>query len=64
MGRIIPIEKLKEVQRRCRELDDEPRWLLALITESGMRLSEAIGLSKDDVKLEVPIPHICLKSHK
>ncbi len=49
----VPIEKLKEVQRRCRELDDEPRWLLALITESGMRLSEAIGLSKDDVKLEV-----------
>ena len=60
----VPIEKLKEVQRRCRELDDEPRWLLALITESGMRLSEAIGLSKDDVKLEVPIPHICLENHK
>ena len=30
---------------------------------SGMRLSEALGLAKEDIKLDKPIPHIRLISH-
>ena len=39
------------------------RWLLALISETGMRLSEAAGLHRDDIILDAPIPHISLTAH-
>ena len=44
-------------------IDDEARWLVALISDTGMRLSEAAGLSVDDIKLDCEIPHIDLKPH-
>ena len=28
------------------------RWLVALLSDTGMRLGEAVGLSVDDVHLE------------
>ena len=40
----IPIENIKEIQRECMSIDDEARWLVALISDTGMRLSEAAGL--------------------
>ena len=39
------------------------RWLLALISDTGMRLSEAAGLHRDDIILDTSIPHINLKAH-
>ena len=48
----IPIEKLKVIQQRCQTTDDEPRWLVALISDTGMRLSEAAGLARDDIVLD------------
>ena len=60
----IPKANLKLLQDRCRNLDDDVRWLLALISDSGMRLAEAAGLAKADFKLSDPIPHIDLKPHK
>ena len=48
----IPIEKFKVIQRRCQTTDDEPRWLVALISDTGMRLSEAAGLARDDIVLD------------
>ena len=60
----IPKAKLEILQDRCRNLDDDVRWLLALISDSGMRLAEAAGLAKADFKLSDPIPHIDLKPHK
>ena len=44
-------------------IDDEARWLVALISDTGMRLSEATGLHIDDIKLDCEIPHIDLKPH-
>ena len=44
-------------------IDDEARWLVALISDTGMRLSEATGLHIDDRKLDCEIPHIDLKPH-
>ena len=35
----IPTGVLVTIQRECRQLDDEPRWLIALISDTGMRLS-------------------------
>jgi integrase len=61
--RPIPIKDVYKVQALCRKLDDEPRWLIALISDTGMRLSEATGLIIDDVKLDDPYPHILLQPH-
>ncbi len=59
----ISAEDIKRVQSLCRETDDEMRWLIALISDTGMRLGEAAGLLKEDIKLDELIPHIDLKPH-
>ena len=59
----IPVKAIKKVQSYCRQSDDEPRWLVSLLSNSGMCLSEALGLAKEDLKLEEPLPHIRLISH-
>jgi integrase len=59
----IPTDIIKEIQQECMSIDDEARWLVALISDTGMRLSEAAGLSVDDIKLDCEIPHIDLKPH-
>ena len=61
--RFIPIKDVYKVQALCNELDDEPRWLVALISDTGMRLSEAAGLIVEDIKLDCPHPHILLRPH-
>ena len=69
--RYVPDAKeLKKLQRLCRSCDDEMRWLLALISNTGLRLSEALGLSKGEVFLDTsthyieigPKPWRCLKA--
>ncbi|MDA9931073.1 tyrosine-type recombinase/integrase, partial [Alphaproteobacteria bacterium] len=59
----IPPEKLIKLQQACVKADDEMRWLLAIISDTGMRLSEAAGLHKDDIILDAPIPYINLQRH-
>lgn len=59
----IPVDVITSIQAQCRQLDDEARWLIALISDSGMRLSEAVGLTKDDVHLSGTHPHLTLKAH-
>ena len=60
----VPEKKLEILQNQCRKLNDDVRWLIALISDSGMRLLEAAGLAKADFNLNDPIPHIDLKPHK
>jgi integrase len=45
-----------KVQSLCKEIDDDMRWLIALISDTGMRLGEAAGLLKEDIKLHERIP--------
>jgi integrase len=59
----ISVEDIRKVQSLCRDTDDEMRWLIALISDTGMRLGEAAGLLKEDIKLNDRIPHIDLKPH-
>ena len=59
----IPIEKLKVIQQRCQTTDDEPRWLVALISDTGMRLSEAAGLAREDIVLDADISHVTIRPH-
>ena len=44
-------------------MDDENRWLLALISDTGMRLSKATGLTRDDIMLDTDMPHIIVRPH-
>ncbi len=59
----IPTEKLKFIQQRCQATNDEPRWLVALISDTGLRLSEAAGLARDDIVLDADIPHVIIRPH-
>ena len=59
----IPIENIRQIQEDCKLEDDEARWLVALISDTGMRLSEAAGLHINDIILDEDIPYINLKPH-
>jgi integrase len=59
----IPIDKLDKLQHLCVQQNDDVRWLIALISDTGMRLSEAAGLAKTDINLNADIPYIELKPH-
>jgi integrase len=56
-------EELKAIQEKCREADDEPRWLLAMLSDTGARLAEVAGLGLDDIKLDAEIPHVVVRPH-
>ncbi len=59
----IPIKDIKHIQSLCREYDDDLRWLVALLSNTGMRLGEGVGLLKSDINLDCEIPHINLVPH-
>ena len=59
----IPVEDLVKIQQECIALDDEPSWLIALISDTGMRLSEACGLQACDIHLDGDTPYIYLVEH-
>ena len=41
-------EDIKKVQEECYKADDEKRWLIPLIADTGMRLAEGTGLLRSD----------------
>ena len=59
----ITIDRLRLIQQTCRKTDYDLRWLIALISKSGMRLAETAGLLKADIQLDHGIPHVSLKPH-
>ena len=59
----IPQGKLTHCSKGCIKADDEKRWLLALISDTGMRLSEAVGLPKADFVMDSEVPYINLTPH-
>ena len=54
---------MAKIKAECLSLDDDIRWLVAIIFDTGMRLSEAAGLMVDDLKLEGALPYINLIPH-
>ena len=59
----IPTDILKQIQSECYLIDDDMRWLLALISDTGLRLSEAAGLHREDLVLHHEIPHLIVQAH-
>jgi len=59
----VPLAIIRQIQDRCIEEDDELRWIIALLSDTGMRLGEAIGLLKQDIVLDKEVPYINLQPH-
>jgi Domain of unknown function (DUF6538) len=59
----IPAADIAKIQLLCRQLDDEQRWLVALISDTGMRLNEAVGLVTDDMVLDHDFPYLNVSGH-
>ena len=51
------------IQSECFEIDDPQRWLIALISDTGMRLGEACGLLTDDLLINGEIPFVRIQAH-
>jgi integrase len=52
------VTELRKLSKECRVADDDQRWLLALILDTGMRLSEAAGLLWNDIVLSGDVPYL------
>jgi integrase len=59
----IPTKDIRTIQKLCKELDDDVRWIIATLSDSGMRLAEVIGLHKNDLHLDAEIPFVRLSEH-
>ena len=59
----VTTSQIKRLQEQCYLIDDDVRWLVALISDTGMRLAEAAGLKIDDLNLEHQYPHLTLKPY-
>ena len=59
----IPISNIKNIQNVCRELDDDRRWLISLISDTGARLSEIAGLLVTDINVEADHPYLRIQPH-
>ena len=60
----VPITDIRNVQSECRAIDDDMRWLIALISDTGMRLAEGAGLLKRDfMGLDTDLPFVRVTKH-
>ena len=54
----IGVENIKKMWAECYQQDDEIGHIVALISDTGMRLAEAGGLHRDDLVLDADVPHV------
>jgi integrase len=59
----IPIDSIRVIQDDCSDINDDMRWLVALLSDTVIRLGEAVGLAITDIHLAGEIPHINLTPH-
>ena len=59
----IPLSDIHKIQQKCFEQDDELRWIIALLSDTGMRLGEAIGLLRSDIVIDGDNFYIDFKPH-
>jgi len=52
----ISLGDIKAIQSECYKQDDELRHIVALISDTGMRLAETVGLHQDDLVLDADVP--------
>ncbi|MGJ8547244.1 MAG: DUF6538 domain-containing protein [Sulfitobacter sp.] len=57
------LAEIRLIQRACLEADDDIRWVIALLSDTGLRLGEATGLMVRDVDLKGPVPHVKVRKN-
>ena len=62
--RPLTAEELKSLSAACREANDDLRHLLAMLLNTGMRLSEAAGLHVSDIHLEHEFPYVEVRPNR
>jgi len=60
----VPVDVIRKIQRECVNIDDDCRWLVALVSDTGLRLSEAAGLRLSDINLDAPVPHVVVEGNQ
>lgn len=58
------VAEIRMIQKGCREKDDDLRWIVAILSDTGARLAEVIGLQRRDVVLDGPVPHIKIRPNQ
>lgn len=56
-------DELTTLFAACKEKDDDVRWLVAILGDTGARLAEIAGLALDDIKLDAETPHVVIQPH-
>jgi hypothetical protein len=59
----VSIENIRKIQAECYQQNDELRHIVALISDTGMRLAEAVGLHQDDLVLDADVPYVQVREH-
>ncbi|WP_427311026.1 phage integrase [Cupriavidus sp. H39] len=54
-------EELATLEKKCRSQDDDMRWLLAMLADTGARLAEVAGLTLGEINLKADVPHIVIQ---
>lgn len=53
--------EIDDLKRDCINQDDEIRWMLALLIDTGARSSEIAGLALQDLRINDAIPHLIIE---
>ena len=59
----VKLKDIKKVKEECHKGDDEKRWLIALIADTGMRLAEGAGLLRSDFIKKDGILCVIIRPH-
>ena len=54
--------ELEAIQIKCREVDDQRRWAILMLSDTMARLAEVAALRKEDVHLDGSLPYINLRT--
>jgi integrase len=63
VARPYSAKELATLIAQCRAKDDDVRWLLGMVADTGARLAEITGLTLNDIDLDAETPHIVIKRH-
>lgn len=55
--------ELQTLITSCHTADDDCRWILAMLADTGARLAEVVGLTLTDIDLDAEVPHITIQPH-
>ncbi|WP_409333708.1 tyrosine-type recombinase/integrase [Burkholderia cenocepacia] len=53
--------ELRKLLYLCQAADDDIRWIVAILADTGARLAEVAGLTLDDIALDAEVPHVSIR---